>query len=179
MVETKSQSQIIINQFRNLSINQQVWMADTVVNYVIIRFEVNKNPGYPQGIKLYIQTTKEAISNVKGIIDNFLSLAKKYGWGHLAFMIDTGAGANNIFRQVEQIQISDMHQQAHGYFGLLGIGNVENKVLPKPLAVSGIQNLANNDREVQNFYDRVHSDMIAKAIEGSIKKNYLKILKLH
>ena len=81
-------------------------------------------------------------------------------------MVDTGTGANNIFRQVENIQISYIHYQAHGYFGLLSIGNIGNQVLPKPLVVSALQNLANNEQEVQKFYDRVQSDMIAKAIEG-------------
>ena len=39
-------------------------------------------------------------------------------------MLDTGAGEKNIFSQVEQLQISDMHTQAFGYFGLKGIGSV-------------------------------------------------------
>ena len=59
-------------------------------------------------------------------------------------MVDTGACPNNVFRQVEKIQISDMHHQAHGYLGLLGIGNVGNQFLPKPLVVSSLQNLSNN-----------------------------------
>ena len=52
------QAQIIINQFNNLSTNQQVHMAAPVVNYFISSFEGNINPGYPQGIKLYLQETK-------------------------------------------------------------------------------------------------------------------------
>ena len=36
--------------------------------------------------------------------------------------------------------------------------------------VSDLQNLANNAQEVQNFYDRVHSDIIANSIDGSITK---------
>ena len=42
-------------------------------------------------------------------------------------MVDTGAGANKIFRQVYYIKIADMKHKAHGYFGLIGIGNVGNK----------------------------------------------------
>ena len=38
-------------------------------------------------------------------------------------MVDNSAVAKNIFRQVEQIKISDMHIQAFGSFGLQGIGN--------------------------------------------------------
>ena len=55
-------------------------------------------------------------------------------------MVETGAGAKNIFRQVEQIQISYMHTQAFGYFGLQVIVNV-NQVLPEPLEVSSLHNL--------------------------------------
>ena len=34
-------------------------MDPPVVNYVIRPFEENINPGYPQGIKIYLQATKE------------------------------------------------------------------------------------------------------------------------
>ena len=67
----------------------------------------------------------------------------------------------------------------HGYFGLLGIGNVVNKVLPNPLVVSALKNLANNAQEVQNLYDKVVLDMIADSNEGPIKYIYLKKLRLH
>ena len=60
---------------------------------------------------------------VKDIIDNFLSLAKKYGCEWLAFMVDTGAHANNIFMQLYHIHIADMRNQSHGYCLLLGIWN--------------------------------------------------------
>ena len=59
-----------------------------------------------------------------------------------------------------------MHHQEHGLFGLLGIVNVVNKIIPNHLVVSALQNLANNAQEVHNFYDRVRSYMIAKAIDG-------------
>ena len=61
-----------------------------------------------------------------------------------------------------------MHHQARGYFGLLGIVNVGNQVLPNPLGLLALQNLSNDIQEVQNSYYRVLSDMIAKSIEGSI-----------
>ena len=59
-----------------------------------------------------------------------------------------------------------MNHQSHGYFGLLVIGNVGNQVLPNPLEVSDLQNLSGSIQEGKKFYDRVHSDMIAKLIEG-------------
>ena len=65
------------------------------------------NPGDPQGIKLYLQVTKETekeydkfyilVSNAKYIIDHFISLANRYDRGSIAFMVKTGAGSNNIF----------------------------------------------------------------------------------
>ena len=68
-------------------------MVDPVVNYVLIPFEGDINPGDPQGLKLYLQSTKEIfeevekldipVSNAKDIIDYFLSLSNKYGWGRL------------------------------------------------------------------------------------------------
>ena len=57
-------------------------------------------------------------------------------------MEDTGDVANNIFRQVDQINIADINHQSHGDFGLLGIGNVGNRVLTKPLVVRTLQKLA-------------------------------------
>ena len=77
-----------------------------------------------------------SVSNTKDIINNFISLSNKYVWVCLAFMVDTCADENSIFSQVEQIRISDMHRKEHGYFGLPGIVNVGNKVLPNPLLVS-------------------------------------------
>ena len=79
-------------------------------------------------------------------------------------MANIGAGAKEIFRMVEQIQLADMHIQAFGYFGLQGIGNL-NQVLPNSLSVSDLTHISGgNETEIQNFYDRVRSDMIAKEI---------------
>ena len=72
-----------------------------------------------------------------------------------------------------------MHHKEHRYFGLLGIGNVVNQLLPNPLVVSYLQNLDGSAQGVQNFYDRVRSDMIAKAIEGSITKIHINKIRLH
>ena len=104
------QAQILINQFIKLPINQQVQMA-APMNYVLIPFEGNINPGYTQGLKLYLQATQEiykeaekfdiSVLNTKDVIDNFLNPANKYGLGRLEFMVDTGAGENIIFRRVE------------------------------------------------------------------------------
>ena len=80
----------------------------------------------------------------------------------------------NNFRQVKNIQIADIHYHAHGYFGLIGIGNIGNNSLPNPLVVSDLKNLAGDLRQVQNFYERVVSDMTAKANMSSITKTYLK-----
>ena len=83
------------------------------VNYVLILFEGNINPGDPMGLKIYLEAKKEiyketdkldiSVSDSKDIIYNFLILANKYGWGSLLFMVNTGTGTNNIFRVVEQI----------------------------------------------------------------------------
>ena len=59
MVVTRSQAQILINQFSNRSINQQLQMASPVVNYVLSPFEGNINTKDPQGVNLYLQETKE------------------------------------------------------------------------------------------------------------------------
>ena len=94
-------------------------------------------------------------------------------------MVDTGAGSKNIFMQVYQIMISDMHHQAYGYFGMIGIVNVGNTVLPNPLVVSALQNSSNNSQEVQTFYDSVRSNIISKSIECSIINTSMKKLRLH
>ena len=53
-------------------------------------------------------------------------------------MINTGTGANNIFRVVEHIMLEDIKNQANGYFGLQGIGNV-NQVMSNSLEVSALK----------------------------------------
>ena len=63
------------------------------VKYALSPFERNINPGYPTGIKLYPQATKEidketckldiSISNSNDIIDHFLSLDKNMAGGAL------------------------------------------------------------------------------------------------
>ena len=58
MVMTISQSQVLINQFNNLSINQKVQVADPVMIYVLCPFEGNINTVDPQGIKFYLQEKK-------------------------------------------------------------------------------------------------------------------------
>ena len=149
-------------------------MAD-MINYVLSPFEEKINPGDPTGLKLYLQATKEidkeadkldiSVSNAKDIIDDFLSLDNKYGIVRFAFIVQTGSGAKNIFRQVEQIQFADIQHQSDGYFVLTGIVNIVNS-LPNLLVVSALLNLSTSAQEVQNFYDRACSDMIAKEIEG-------------
>ena len=52
-------------------------------------------------------------------------------------MVKSGTGAKNIFRVAEQILLGDIQNQLHIYFGLQGIGNV-NQVIPKPLTVSAL-----------------------------------------
>ena len=85
----RRQAHILINQFNNIYINQQVQMADLFLNYVLIPFEGNINTGYPKGIKLYLKATKEkdkeyskldiSVSNDKESRHHFLILAIKYG----------------------------------------------------------------------------------------------------
>ena len=69
-------------------------------------------------------------------------------------MVDNGKGAENIFRNLEQIKISDIQHEASVYFGLQGVRNI-NQALPEPLEISSLQNLDKNTQEIQNFYDRV------------------------
>ena len=59
MVLTKIQAQVLINQFNNLNLNQPVQIVVPVVNYLISPFKGKINPGYPQGLKFYLQETKE------------------------------------------------------------------------------------------------------------------------
>ena len=59
-----------------------------------------------------------------------------------------------------------MHHQAHVYFGLIGIGNVGNQVLTKPLVISALQTSSKNAQKVNNLYVWVRSDMIENPIEG-------------
>ena len=49
-------------------------------------------------------------------------------------MVRTATGTNNYFRVVEHIHISEIQEQAHGYFGLLVIVNVIDP-LPSPFTI--------------------------------------------
>ena len=60
------------------------------MNYFLRSFEGIINPGDPQGLKIYLQSTKEidkesdkintSVSNTKDIIDHFLCISNKYFW---------------------------------------------------------------------------------------------------
>ena len=93
---------------------------------------------------------------------------KKYFWGCLSFMVQTGAGGNNIFMQEYQIMIE-----------LIGIEKFGVNVLPNTLEASVPLNLATGAQEVQNFYDSVCSYMIAKEIEVSITNISPEKLRIH
>ena len=93
-------------------------------------------------------------------------------------MEHTGAGDKKIFLKVDQIHIADMNIQAHDCFGLIGNRNF-NTPLKKPLVVKDLQNLAINTKEVKNFFYRVQSYMITKAIEGLITRTSLNKIRLH
>ena len=43
-----------------------------------------------------------------------------------------------------------MYHQSHGWFGLLGIGNFINQVLPNHLVVLALQNLARSAQEAKS-----------------------------
>ena len=59
MVSAIRQAQLKIAQINSLNENAQVKNMEYAVNYVLIPFEGNTNPGDPQGIKFYLNTTKE------------------------------------------------------------------------------------------------------------------------
>ena len=126
----------------------------TAVNYVLSSFEGNINHRYPTGLKLYLRSTKEidkendkldiSVSNSKCIVDHFLSSANKYGWVRLAFMVITATGAKDVFIVAEQIQLASIKEQAHVYFGLQVILNIDI-ALTIPLTVSDLDNLVGGD----------------------------------
>ena len=63
---------------------------------------------------------------------------------------------------------------------MIGIGNVGIAPLLYPWKLSYMTYLYDvNAIEINNFYDRLCSDMIAKSIEVSITKTFLKKLRLH
>ena len=61
------------------------------VNYVLDPYGGKINPRDAQGIKFYLQATRDiekesdklyiSVSNAKNIFNHFLSLPNKYGWG--------------------------------------------------------------------------------------------------
>ena len=67
----------------------------------------------------------------------------------------------------EHIHIEDINNQAHGYFVLQGIVNVDIDILDG-LPVSALTQLddGHGTQATEKKYDKVRSDMIPKAIEG-------------
>ena len=63
-------------------------------------------------------------------------------------MVETDAGAENIFRVVEKIQLTDIQNQSHGYFGWLG----KDTALPDPLVVSSLTQLAGDGANEIQIY---------------------------
>ena len=116
MILASLQAQTFINWFNHQSINQP--FHTTVMNYVLRPFKGNINIGYPTELKIYLQETKKidketdkldiSVLNAKDIIDQFISLANKHGWGRIAFMVGTDIGSKNIFRVVEQIHLAEI-----------------------------------------------------------------------
>ena len=53
------QAQILINEFNDLSINQEVQMAAPVLNYVLSPFEGKIYPGDLQRLKCYTKSTND------------------------------------------------------------------------------------------------------------------------
>ena len=116
--------------------------------------------------------------NYKDIIGHFINL-KKICPRNTHIHGKNNEGNKNIFAQAEQIEIEDIQLQSQEYFGLQGIGDVD-QYLPEPLHVLALQNLSSDDeQEIVKFHDRVCSEIIDKGIEGSITKNSLKKLRLH
>ena len=52
-------------------------------------------------------------------------------------MVNTGTVAKKIFSVVENIMLEDIQNQAHGYFWLQEVGDL-NQVIPNPLTVSAL-----------------------------------------
>ena len=48
-------------------------------------------------IKKEYENLDISVSNAKDIIDHFISLAFKYGWRRLAFMVDTSSGTKSRY----------------------------------------------------------------------------------
>ena len=75
--------------------------------YALIPFEGNINSGDTQGIKPYLQETEDIkqetekpmlpFQTPKTLFDHFIGLANKYGWGALAFMVNTTEVKKNSF----------------------------------------------------------------------------------
>ena len=59
-------------------------------------------------------------------------------------MVNTGTGANNIFRVVEHIILEDIRNIVHGYFLLQVIGNV-NQFIPNLSKLLALTKLADGN----------------------------------
>ena len=65
-----------------------------------------------------------------------------------------------------------------GYFGTQEIGNV-TQIVPHPLQLKEITNIANNVQQNDIFYENIWSDTVYKEIEGSILNTSLKKLRIN
>ena len=110
MISTKSQVWSLIEVFNNISINPKIQeqenhpekiMGSPHLNYVLIPFEGNINPGETQSLKLIfrqqgIQRKNWKVRHLsfkhKWHYRFFYQTILKNGWGRLAFMVKTNKG---------------------------------------------------------------------------------------
>ena len=143
----------------------------------LVRSKETSTSGILKKLKLYTQgkndTEKESdnievsVSNAKYFLHHFFGLANKYDWAYPSFRVVIEDRNKNMFRQVEYIFLSGMKTQAFGSFGTQGIVNITQPI-SSSLQAHALVNIENKDQDQTSFYGRFRSDIISKAIEGSI-----------
>ena len=134
-------------------------------------FDGDTNPADSSGLKLFLaatkgQDSKERITLGPETAILFLqlvcSLLSLYGWAILIGLIpDSNADKRNMLQQWNSLKVRDVQAQATLYWGDGTNGT------PTPLTITNLDPENEENNKIQ-FYKRVRSQMISKAIKAHL-----------
>jgi len=170
-----------------MTTNQQAVNQAATVKYAFIEnpFESDFNPGEPLGQKLFLEATifdlKEEdkfsinFENTTKLLDLFSSLSNKFGWARLIEKVKVGTDYKSILKNHRVIPISDVQKQAESYFA--PGKHASNPATDVDFNIEQLDPETNSNHR-KCFYDRVKSNVIAKAIFQHLSAGAIKSLSL-
>ena len=138
--------------------------------FLVDPYEGDINPGTAEGSKLFNHATKADEKaplltinpdTKTDVISKLESYSRQFAW-HKILSIETDSGTFELFKQIDQIELTDMQKNARKYFG-----DGTTPFATDLLATFTVADItpASNDDHKKLHYNRVRSKMIAKKLE--------------